>query len=402
MRNSYFKKGQVLTADALNSAIASIVPGGAQSAPAVPVGGLHRGKIPHTITAAEYPVYLDKFSMMLPADGQEGWYARVEGELTRLAEVKSEAAVHLVLETDATGVPTRRYLTSTAPAARMWDPATGTTGVVVRKVGETVIDPLAAGTAASVRNIFMPAAAELEPRPVNAGLPPLPDCLPVKEEPLLLPQQGNSWPVRKLQSAGGLLFLPPFSDSAALRVEPRVNLFYYAPESAIAPATPAAPATEEVDYPCTLRMGEWQKLARLRLGDAETWLTGAWVTPWKVALSFQPEEVPLLSGGAAALEKMAWWGSLPVLGENPHGLGPWKRVSYTPGVTTLLVPEVFPADCSFVTYDYAVYEAPGTTGDSVDEPSRRVTWVAQMRRQTAPSKGAWEQHTMLELTAPMT
>lgn len=318
--------------------------------------------------------------------------------MKRLEYVENNENVYLVIHTDANGVEESREWTSSPPAPVMWDPVRGGGGVVVRLMGRTAENPFIKSGPGSRRFIFYPVSREdVDVELVNYMAPATPAY--VKEFPLLGEKVGNTQPVRVIQSGGGLLQVPPASGTAAtnpLPLAPRVSLFNLNDET-------CAPGTDFVEDPSTLRLGEWIPLARLKVAGQEVVLHGYWVTPWRVGLSFSPSELDV--GGA--LEKMTWQGHTPVVGEEVDGVGRWKRVSYTPGVTVLKAPGG-QLDCNYEIHDYAVYEAPGTyapgsypPGTGVDAV-RRVLWVAQMRRVRYPQPGPWEQFDSTELTEPVT
>lgn len=396
-----FKSGEVLTAEALNDAINGVLPGRRGAVAAGVPGHARQNRVPVPVVEAERPVYLDKASMVLRDGEPEGWYVQRDGSMVHLPDVREEASVWLVIHTDADGVETGREWTSTQQVAQMWDPLAKTPGRVVRLIGRTAVNPFVPAGVGSQRFVFYPVDANrVQAELVNFAVD---NCdLPqgVKEFPLLLAQQGNTRPVRAIQSGGGLLEVPPVSGSEVrqpLALAPRVSLFEMPPYSG------AAPATGYCEDPATLQMGSWKDLAHLYVGDQMVKLQGYWVTPWRVGLAFAPGTIEVESG---APEKRAWQGEQPAVGHNPHGLGPWKRVSYTPGVP-LVTPGV-PLDCGYEVYDYAVYEAPGTyapgtlAGGGPDlSTAQRVLWVAQMRRQRHPQSGDWVCFEKTELTAPL-
>ena len=389
-----FKSGEVLTAEALNDAINGVLPGRRGAVAAGVPGHARQNRVPVPVVEAERPVYLDKASMVLKDGEPEGWYIQQNGSLVHLPMVREDSPVYLVIHTDADGVEMRREWTSTPQVAQMWDPLARTQGRVVRLVGRTSVNPFVPAGVGSQRNIFYPVDAnKVQPELVNFAVD---DCdLPQgwREFPLLLDQQGNTRPVRAIQSGGGLLQVPPLSGSEnrqPLALAPRVSLFHLGDDT-------CAPGTSYFENPATLQLGSWQPLASLKIGGQDVTLNGYWVTPWRVGLSFAPSTVDVAGG---MLEKMAWQGDTPVVGQNPHGLGPWKRVSYTPGVP-LLTPGV-PVDCGYEVYDYAVYEAPGTYAPGSDSSAmQRVLWVAQMRRQRHPQTTDWVYFEKTELTAPL-
>ncbi len=400
--SSYFKKGEVLSAKALNDALNGVMPNRSRQVAGPPGRGSVVNRVPVPVLSADRPVYLDKASMVLKAGEPEGWYIQQNGQLVHLPMVRENASVYLVIHTDSDGRETSREWTSTQQVAAMWDPLGKTPGRVVHMVGRTAENPFMKSGPGSLRHVFYPVnASKVQTELVNFAVD---DCdLPqgVREFPLLLDQQGNTRPVRVIQSSGGLLQVPPASGSEnrqPLALAPRVSLFEMPPYSDM------APATGYCEDPATLQMGSWKDLAHLYVGNQTVKLQGYWVTPWRVGLAFAPGTVEVESG---APEKMAWQGATPVVGQNPHGLGPWKRVSYTPGVP-LVTPGV-PLDCGYEVYDYAVYEAPGTyapgtlAGGGPDlSTAQRVLWVAQMRRQRWPQTTDWVYFEKTELTAPLT
>ena len=392
-----FKAGEVLTAAGLNEAINSILPGrrGAM-APGVQ-GATRQNRVPVPVLSADRPIYLDKASMVLKDGEPGGWYIQQNGLLVHLPNVRENAPVYLVIHTDSDGRETSREWTSTQQVAAMWDPLGEAPGRVVHMVGRTAENPFMKSGAGSQRHVFYPVnASKVQTELVNFAVD---DCdLPqgVREFPLLLDKQGNTRPVRAIQSSGGLLQVPPASGSEnrqPLALAPRVSLFHLGDDT-------CAPGTSYFEDPATLQLGTWQPLASLKIGSQDVTLNGYWVTPWRVGLSFAPSEVAV---GGGMLEKMAWHGETPVVGQNPHGLGPWKRVSYTPGVKTMYMPHGW--NCSYTVYDYAVYEAPGTYALGTYAPGsgtmQRVLWVAQMRREVSPEPSDWVQFDDTELTAPI-
>ena len=328
-----FKSGEVLTAAGLNDAINGILPGRrATVAPGVQ-GAARQNRVPEPVLSADRPVYMDKASMVLKDGEPEGWYIQQDGALVHLPQVRETASVYLVLHPDADGVETSREWTSTQQVAQMWDPLAKTPGRVVRLMGRTAENPFVKTGSGSQRHVFYPVDAnKVQTELVNYAVD---DCdLPMggREFPLLLDQVGNTRPVRAIQSGGGLLQVPPLSGTdnrKPLALAPRVSLFHLGDDT-------CAPGTSYFEDPATLQLGTWQPLASLKIGGQDVTLNGYWVTPWRVGLSFAPSTVDVAGG---MLEKMAWQGDTPVVGQNPHGLGPWKRVSYTPGVP-LLTPGV--------------------------------------------------------------
>lgn len=387
-----FKSGEVLTAEALNDAINGVLPGRRGAVAPGVQGATRQNRVPVPVLSADRPVYLDKASMVLKDGEPEGWYIQQNGQLVHLPNVRENAPVYLVINTDADGRETSREWTSTWKSAQMWDPIGRHPGVVRRLMGNTSVNPFVKSGILSRRNIYYPVpAAGVQTELVNfvdeCALPS-----PVQEFPLLLDMVGNTRPVRVIQSSGGLLPVPPASGTERrqpLALAPRVSLFEMPPSSDMAPATGYS------EDPDTLVMGSWQDLARLNVGGQVVTLQGYWVTPWRVGLAFAPGTVEVESG---APEKMAWQGDTPVVGQNPHGLGPWKRVSYTPGVVTMNMPHGW--NCSYTVYDYAVYEAPGTYAPG-SGTMQRVLWVAQMRREVSPEPSDWGQFDKTELTAPL-
>lgn len=391
-----FKSGEVLTAAGLNDAINGILPGRRTSVAPGLQGSVRQNRVPVPVVEAERPVYLDKAIMVLKDGEPEGWYIQQNGQLVHLPNVRENAPVYLVIHTDSDGRETSREWTSTQQVAQMWDPMGRTPGRVVRLMGRTAVNPFVPAGVGSQRFIFYPVDGnKVQPELVlfedKCDLPQ-----GVKEFSLVLEQRGNTRPVRMIQSAGGLIEVPPVSGTEArqpLALAPRVSLFEMPPSSDMAPATGYS------EDPETLMMGSWQSLASLTVGGQLVQLMGYWVTPWRVGLAFEPRVVDVAGGGVP--EKLAWQGETPVVGQNPHGLGPWKRVSYTPGVP-LVTPGV-PIDCGYEVYDYAVYEAPGTYAPGTDSSAmQRVLWVAQMRRQRHPLVTDWVYFEKTELTAPLT
>lgn len=390
-----FKAGEVLTAAGLNEAINSILPGRRGAVAPGVQGATRQNRVPVPVSSADRPVYLDKASMVLKDGEPEGWYIQQNGQLVHLPNVRENAPVYLVIHTDSDGRETSREWTSAQQVAAMWDPLGMTPGRVVHMVGRTAENPFVKTGPGSQRHVFYPVnASKVQTELVNFAVDDSDLPQGVREFPLLLNQQGNTRPVRAIQSSGGLLQVPPASGSEVrqpLALAPRVSLFEMPPHSDMAPATGYS------EDPATLRMGSWQSLASLTVGGQMVQLMGYWVTPWRVGLAFAPGTVEVESG---APEKMAWQGETPVVGQNPHGLGPWKRVSYTPGVP-LVTPGV-PIDCGYEVYDYAVYEAPGTYAPGTDSSAmQRVLWVAQMRRQRHPLVTDWVYFEKTELTAPL-
>ena len=395
-----FKSGEVLTADALNDAINGVVPGRRGAVAAGVPGHARQNRVPVPVLSADHPVYLDKASMVLKDGEPEGWYIQQNGQLVHLPNVRENASVYLVIHTDSDGRETERQWSSTQQVAQMWDPLGKTPGRVVRLIGRTAVNPFVQSGSGSQRNIFYPVDAnKVQPELVNFAVN---DCdLPQggREFPLLLDQVGNTRPVRAIQSGGGLLQVPPLSGSEnrqPLALAPRVSLFHLGDDT-------CAPGTSYFEDPATLQLGTWQPLASLKIGGQDVTLNGYWVTPWRVGLSFAPSTVDVAGG---MLEKMTWHGETPVVGQNPHGLGPWKRVSYTPGVKTMYMPHGW--NCGYTVYDYAVYEAPGTYAPGTYAPGsadsslmQRVLWVAQMRREVSPEPSDWVQFDDTELTAPL-
>lgn len=403
---AYFKKGEVLTAKALNDALNSVLPAGGRVAQGVPLP-VRQNRTPQMVSQPLQPVYLDKASMNLPANGDPGWYVLRDGELKPAPNVKNCSDVYLVAQTDEWGGVTASCLTSSPPDASMWNPPCVKQGVVVRKIGSTVVNPYAGMKVGSCVNKFRPTdPREVELELMNLGPRKAPDSW--MQFDIYHGQRGNTAGFRPLLSGGGLIEAPPQSGeegcaSLSLRLAPRVSLFHLAEDS-----TCCAPGTGWFEKRCTLRLGEWVPLAKFKAGSETVWLNGYWVTPWRVGLSFEPSEISV--GGA--VEKMAWTGETPIVGVNQTGSGPWKRVSYTPGVFTLLVPEMFPAECSYKVFDYAVYEAPGTWAPVTEPPTteapgteppvtvevKSVLYIAQMRRQIKPTSGQWCLYNTTELT----
>lgn len=393
--SSYFKKGEVLSAKALNDALNGVLPHRSRQVAGSPGRGSVVNRVPVPVLSADRPVYLDKASMVLKDGEPEGWYIQQNGSLVHLPMVRENASVYLVIHTDSDGRETSREWTSTQQVAAMWDPLGKIPGRVVHMVGRTAENPFMKSGPGSQRYVFYPVnASKVQTELVNFAVD---DCdLPqgVREFPLLLDQQGNTRPVRAIQSSGGLLQVPPASCSETrqpLALAPRVSLFHLGDDT-------CAPGTSYFEDPATLQLGTWQPLASLKIGGQDVTLNGYWVTPWRVGLSFAPSTVDVAGG---MLEKMAWQGDTPVVGQNPHGLGPWKRVSYTPNVVNMYMPHGW--NCSYTVYDYAVYEAPGTYAPGTDSSAmQRVLWVAMMRRDVSPEPGDWVQFDKTELTAPLT
>ncbi len=414
-----FKKGQVLTAAHLNEAINGVLSRGGSSPQAVG-GQVRQNRLPVPVLSPDVPVYLDQSSMILPAGAEDGWYIQADGELQRLESVETGTDVYLVIYTDFVGQEQERKWTSSPPPAEMWNLEKQIPGVIVRKMGRTAENPFMKAGAGSDRFLYYPLDKNrVELEFLNYASEELPDD--VVEFPLLSPQAGSTRPVRVIQSGGGLLEVPPATNTDwanPLALAPRVSLFSLNDDT-------CAPGTGYTESACTLRMGEWVPLARFSIGEESVWLNGYWVTPWRVGLSFAPSVVNV--GGLP--EKMAWQGDTPILGVDVHGLGPWKRVSYTPGV--LMAKDLTKGDltCNYEIYDYAVYEAPGTYAPETIPPEsdesippgsdesvppgsdesvppetgesnsiRRVLWVAFMRRRRWPQRGEWEQFDTTELT----
>lgn len=399
-----FKKGQVLTADSLNAAINGVLPARGGSAPGAVGGQVRQNRLPVPVLSPDHPVYLDQASMVLPKNAKDGWYIQENGDLKYLEGIETGTDVYLVFHTDFVGQETERKWTSFPPPPQMWNLEKEIPGVIVLLMGRTAENPFVQSGAGSERFLYYP----LDEHKVNLELinfasEELPDD--VSEFPLLDQQMGSTRPVRVIQSGGGLLAVPPASNTEwanPLALAPRVSLFPL-DDSTCAPATGY---TEAAD---TLRMGEWVPLASFRVGGETVFLNGYWVTPWKVGLSFSPADVA--AGGE--MEKKVWTGGTPVLGTNPHGLGPWKRVSYTPGVTVVRDRKKGDLTCNYDIFDFAEYEAPGTyapetvppgsdesipPGSEVVDTTQRVLWVAHMRCRRWPTAGGWEQHSKFELT----
>ena len=395
-----FKSGEVLTAAALNDAINGVLPGRRGAVAPGVQGATRQNRVPVPVLSADRPVYLDKASLALKDGEPEGWYIQQNGQLVHLPNVRENAPVYLVINTDSDGRETSREWTSTQQVAAMWDPLGKIPGRVVHMVGRTAENPFMKSGPGSQRHVFYPVnACKVQTELVNFAVD---DCdLPQgwREFPLLLDQQGNTRPVRAIQSSGGLLQVPPASGSEnrqPLALAPRVSLFHLGDDT-------CAPGTSYFEDPATMLLGTWQPLASLKIGGQDVTLNGYWVTPWKVGLSFAPSTVDVAGG---MLEKKAWQGATPVVGQNPHGLGPWKRVSYTP-LVPLLTPGVS-VDCGYEVYDYAVYEAPGTYAPGTFAPGsadpsliQRVLWVAQMRRQRHPQNSDWECFEKTEMTTSL-
>ncbi len=393
-----FKAGQILTAEGLNEAINSILPGRRSTVATGGQASVRQNVAPSLVLEPDRPVYLDKASMLLAAGEPEGWYVQQEGKMVYLPKVKANAPVYMVISTDVFGLEIAREWMSSPPPAYPWDPVSCEYGQVVHYMGRTAENPFIKSGPGSRRFIFYPVSrSEVDVELVSYMAPATPEH--VKEFPLLGEKVGNTQPMRVIQSGGGLIQVPPASGTAAtnpLPLAPRVSLFNLNDES-------CAPGTGFVEELSTLRLGEWIPLARLKVAGQEVVLHGYWVTPWRVGLSFSPSELDVVG----SLEKMTWHGHTPVVGEEVDGVGRWKRVSYTPGVTVLKAPGE-PLDCNYEIHDYAVYEAPGTYAPSSYPPGtgvdavRRVLWVAQMRRVRYPQPGPWEQFDSTELTAPVT
>lgn len=392
-----FKKGQVLSAQSLNDAINSMVARPAQVVPAQR-GSLVQNRLPKVVPTDGSPVFLDKFSMALPEDSLEGWFVRDGCGLRRMNEMKTGAAVYLVQHTDEFGNVKASCLSSAPPTELMaWDPVACKGGLLARYVGKTKTEcKNAAFNVGSCQNLFLRDWQNQTPaRVVNWGQKQ--DEWPcfVHEFDLVAPQQGNSQLIRRIRSGGGLLEVAPASGECpweALHLAPRVSLFHYD-----TCCTKEPPATGFTEPACNMMLGEWVPLARLNIGGTPVFLSGYWVTPWRVGLAFDPKCVRV------ELPKVAWKSETdpPVVGGWVHNKGQWKRVSLTPNVLHLCVPEMFPAGCSYKIFDYAVYEAPGTSppetvweNGAFVKRSHEVLYVAQMRRLTHPTTevgiGEWK------------
>lgn len=409
---AYFKKGEVLTAKALNDALNSVMPVGGRVVPGVQLP-VRQNRTPQMVSQSLHPVYLDKASMNLPAGEKEGWYMLRDGELKHAPNVKNCSDVYLVAKTDEWGGVLASCLTSTPPDVSLWDPIRVTRGVVSRKIGTTGVNPYAGMKVGSCVNTFRPAGPrEVEQELMNLG--PLAAPANWMKFDIYHGKRGNTAGFKPLLSGGGLIEAPPHvcevgCASHSLRLAPRVSLFHLDNDSIC-----CAPVTGWFENRCTLILGEWIPLAKFSIGSETVFLNGYWVTPWRVGLNFTPSAI------AGEREKKAWTGKTPILGVNQTGCGPWKRVSYTPGVFTLLVPEMFPAECSYKVYDYAVYEAPGTLAPVTEPPTtetpgteapgteapdtvavQKVLYIAQMRRQIKPPSCLWCLYNTSELTDPV-
>lgn len=404
-----FKKGEQLSAQALNDAINGMVAPRGRFVPGQS-GRAAQNRLPKTAAEPGVPVYLDKFSGGIPPGEEEGWYVWDEKKKSVApVSISTGNPVYLVQKTDRYGKLAAACLTSARPNSVPWDPVESTSGTIVSCIGVTTsVNPVAAHKTGSCLNRFLSLHySQVLPDLFNWGTPKR--CLPCgfKEFDLVAPRSENSLLVRRIRSGGGLIEAPPVSGEdaplRALHLAPRVSLWHY--DTCCVTTPPATGYTEPLD---SIPLGTWQNLARITIGNKVVYLRGWWQTPWRVGLEFSEKCIQV------NLEKVAWtdFANNPVVGRWPHGLGPWKRVSFTPRVMHLCVPSMFPADCAYSIYNYAVYEAPGTlapetvweNGEAV-ELTQRVLYVAQMRQKIHPTAdadaGKWLLWDTTCLTAPL-
>lgn len=432
MSNISFQRGEILTASKLNALVQAVT--GEASVGAASDVGLG-GDIPvqtHQVQQREFssyvpvqhPIYVDKTSPHWPlAGGTEGWFWRdsATASLTRLP-VQPEEGCQLYLNTCLSPwgeVLAQTVTTEEAPGSGDWNPVTGKAGIATTLIGAVVKDIYKVGTKASTLRFFEAPASPVIPFRLFSvpGAPGTPFGLAPgtsgafapgtywQDATLLDQKRGNAQIISRISSDGGILILDKYECTNGL-YHRDLQLI---PRLAIA----AAPGTEEPISPCITQgwtqpaPGTWHEIASTTIAGQKLSLNMQWTNPWFAYMNLSATTGCSLPVGSAALEKMAWQGETPVVGQNPHGLGPWKRVSYTPNVVNMNMPHGW--NCSYTVYDYAVYEAPGTYAPGTVAPGspgdvsqmQRVLWVAMMRREVSPEPGDWVQFDKTELTAPL-
>lgn len=422
MSNISFQRGEVLTAEKLNQLVQGVTGGG------VSAGVVNGGEIPvqtHQVQQREFssyvpvrhPVYVDKTSPHWPlAGGIEGWFWResATASLTRLP-VQPEEGAQLYLNTRISPwgeVQSQTVATAAAPGSGEWNPVTGQAGIATTLLGAVVKENYKTGTKASTLRFFEAPASPVIPFRLFS-VPSSPGT-PIGAAPgtywqdvnLLDEQRGNAQIISRISSDGGILLRGKYDCTNGGLWYRDIQLI---PRLAIA----AAPSTEAPMSPSTAQLwtqpapGTWHEIASTTIAGQKLSLNIQWATPWYAYMNLSATAGCAVPGGYVAPEKMAWQGETPVVGQNPHGLGPWKRVSYTPNVVNMYMPHGW--NCSYTVYDYAVYEAPGTYAPETVAPGspgdvsqmQRVLWVAMMRREVSPAPGEWVQFDKTELTAPL-
>lgn len=419
MSNISFQRGEVLTAEKLNQLVQGVTGGG------VSAGVVNGGEIPvqtHQVKQREFssyvpvrhPVYVDKTSPHWPlAGGVEGWFWRdsATASLTRLP-VQPEEGDQLYLNTCLSPwgeVQAQTVATAAAPGSGDWNPVTGQAGISTTLLGSVLKEQYKTGTKASTLRFFEAPASPVIPFRLFsvAGAPGTPIGVAPgtywQDATLLDQQRGSAQIVSRLSSDGGILLRDKYECT---------NGFYHRDLQLIPRlAISAAPSTAAPMSPTTAQLwtqaapGTWHEIASTTIAGQKLSLNMQWATPWFAYMNLSASAGCAVPGGSAALEKMAWQGETPVVGQNPHGLGPWKRVSYTPNVVNMYMPHGW--NCAYTVYDYAVYEAPGTYAPGTVAPGtdssamQRVLWVAMMRREVSPEPGDWVQFDKTELTAPL-